>query len=195
MSSAIQSDVRKIQELLIAKSNPNAQDASGWTALVYAMQGPSNPNPENPRAELGAVRLLLKAGADPNAQSLMNQTPIVAAMLAYDNPLKKMRMLIDAKANLNAQDKNGRTALMTLATRCYCFGTSEDEFKQRVDLFSLLRSAGARTDLKDSNGLTVFDLLEQEMKKNTQYDWRTVSEIQAIPQQYARVLKVLGKRG
>jgi hypothetical protein len=39
MRAAIAADVNEMQRLLAVKADPNAQDSSGWTALVYAAQG------------------------------------------------------------------------------------------------------------------------------------------------------------
>jgi hypothetical protein len=36
-------------------------------------------------------------------------------------------------------------------------------YEERTQLCSLLRSAGARTDLRDAAGLTVFDLLAEQL--------------------------------
>ena len=39
MRAAAVADTGEMQRLLAAKSDPNAQDSSGWTALVYSAQG------------------------------------------------------------------------------------------------------------------------------------------------------------
>ncbi len=39
------------------------------------------------------------------------------------------------------------------------------KYAEQVELCSMLVSSGAGTDLRDSNGFTVFDILEQELRR------------------------------
>jgi ankyrin repeat protein len=169
MRAASMADNSRIQELLAAKADPNARDVSGWTALVYAASslkarlGSSRMDP----SEIAAVRMLLDAGARPDTQSFMGQTPLMAAVQTSSSSLEKARLLIAAGADVNAQDKSGQTVLMHVI-RGSLMIRPEGIQNDQVELCALLRAAGARTDLRDSGGLTVFDLLEKEMKPWTQ---------------------------
>jgi hypothetical protein len=137
-------DLGQVQKLLAAKANPNAQDSSGWTALIYAAVAP--------RPDM--VKALLDAGADPNLRSYTGQTAIMAASKTPASPEGQLRRLIEARGDVNAQDKDGQTALMFAV----------DQF-ERADLVSFLLTAGARVDLRDSEGRTVMDRLELEAKR------------------------------
>ena len=53
---------------------------------------------------------------------------------------------------LRLQDVDGHIALTALG------------FLQRLELISLMRAAGARTDLRDAKGLTAFDYLDEEAR-------------------------------
>ena len=65
-------------------------------------------------------------------------------------------MLLTAGADVNMQDLEGHSALM--------FAMYAALFLQRSELISVMRAAGARTDLRDAKGLTVFDYLDEEAR-------------------------------
>src|SRR5437899_1563907 len=152
MQAAGKGDISEIQKQLAGKADPNAQDASGWTALMYATHALAN--------QAQAVKILLDGGANPNTRSDMGQTALMALANVYSSPLESLRLLIGARADVNAQDSDGHTTLM-FAT----YGALSDEdtsrmFLERADLMNLLREAGARTDLREASGRTVFDHLD-----------------------------------
>ena len=62
--------------------------------------------------EAQAMKILLDAGANPNVHSYMGQTALMAVSNPYSSPLEKLRLLIAARADVNAQDNDGHTALM-----------------------------------------------------------------------------------
>jgi hypothetical protein len=155
MQAAAKNDISEIQKQLAAKADPNAQDSSGWTALMYATRAN--------KAE--SMKMLLDAGANPNVRSYMGQTALMAVSTIYREALEKLRLLIAARADTNAQDNDGHTGLMFAMYGSLGYEDTDRGFLERVELVSLLREAGARTDLRDAAGLTVFDYLDEEAKR------------------------------
>jgi Ankyrin repeats (many copies)/Ankyrin repeats (3 copies) len=108
---------------------------------------------------LEIVRLLLAAGADPNAASNHRRsTPLHYAAdgfitgPAWDGKrqVRMLRCLLDAGAAINAQDKNGATALhRAVRTRC-------------AAAVQFLLQAGATPTLKNKPGSTAFHLAVQD---------------------------------
>ena len=191
MRAALVADTRAMPRLLAAQSDPNAQDSSGWTALVYAAQGEKRGRVDAATYSSGveSVKMLLDSGADPNVRSFMGQTPLMAAVTAYYSPVEKAKLLIAAGADVNVQDKNGHTALMDIISG----SLGQDipgKYAQQVELCSMLVADGARTDLRDSGGRTVFDILEEELRR-----WSAPAQpaafVQSVRMQYEALLKAL----
>jgi hypothetical protein len=156
MKASAKGDINEIQKQLSANADPNAQDSSGWTALMYATH--ANTNQELP------MKILLDAGANPNIRSYMGQTALMAIGHAYSAPLDKLRLLLAARADTNAQDNDGHTTLMFAMYGSLGYNDTDRGFLERAELVSLLREAGTRTDLRDASGLTVFDYLGEEAR-------------------------------
>jgi hypothetical protein len=191
MRAAIIADTAEIQQLLAAKSDPNALDSSGWSALVYAAHGAKIGRVDAAAYSSGieSIKMLLNAGADPNVRSYMDQTALMAAVTAYYSPVEKAKLLIGAGADVNAQDKNGYTSLMHIISGS--FGRdSPGKYAEQVELCSLLITAGARTDLPDSRGLTVVDILDNELQR-----WSAPSQpsrfVESVRMQYQELLRAL----
>src|SRR5439155_5370450 len=117
------------------------------------------------------------------------QTPLMAAVTAYYSPVEKAKLQIAAGADVNVQDKNGHTALMDIISG----SLGQDipgKYAQQVELCSMLVADGARTDLRDSGGRTVFDILEEELRR-----WSAPAQpaafVQSVRMQYAALLKAL----
>jgi len=109
-----------------------------------------------------AVKILLDSGANPNVRSYMGQTALMALGNVFSSPLERLRLLLAARVDVNAQDNDGHTTLMFAM-----YGALSDEdtsriFLERAEFVTLLRDAGARTDLRDASGRTVFDYLDIE---------------------------------
>jgi ankyrin repeat protein len=87
------------------------------------------------------VRALLEAGADPKTEGQCGRTPVLDLVHDYGrNPMSStggvpecLRMLIDAGAEIDARDNDGRTALQVAAAAGH------------EDLAAILRAAGAST--------------------------------------------------
>src|SRR4029077_11337758 len=81
----------------------NARTVDGRTPMYQAA---------NMADAVSILRLLLEKGADPNAKMLNGMTPLIAASRGN---LEAERMLIEAKADVNARNGAGANALMAAA--------------------------------------------------------------------------------
>ncbi len=151
MAAARTGNPAAIQLLLRADSNPNvAETSQGETALMWAA---TENHPE-------AIRALIQGGADPNRHSKtldlapmdwqqvgMVSTPLprggfTALMYAArQNAQDAVRALAEGKADLDAQDPDGTTAL-TFAI-----------INQHYDAAALLLERGANPNVADNTGM------------------------------------------
>jgi hypothetical protein len=152
MQASAKGDIAEIQKQLSSGADPNAQDSSGWTALMYATQ--------TDRVE--AFKILLDAGARPNMRSHLGQTALMAVAGTYTSAPEKFRLLLAAGADVNVQDNDGHTALMFVMYGALGVNDTSPSFLQHAELISLMRAAGARTDLRDAKGLTALGYLDVE---------------------------------
>ncbi|MBR4195636.1 MAG: ankyrin repeat domain-containing protein [Synergistaceae bacterium] len=91
-----------IAEILLSHgADPNFQDPTGRTSLVYAVV-----------TDEDIVRLLLEYGADPNIADKNSRTPLMLAALDVGTEPGIMELLIQHGADINAQDEDGMTALL-----------------------------------------------------------------------------------
>jgi hypothetical protein len=163
MRASGRADLSEVQRLLAANPDPNAQDSSGWTALMYATSARNN------TPSLEVVRALLAAGENPNRKSAMGQTATMAASTALYARAGMLRLIAGGGGDIHAQDKNGHTALMFAATGIYGITTLSDtdnRYTDYADALSFLIAAGARIDPVDLNGFTVLDQLDHLSKAN-----------------------------
>jgi ankyrin repeat protein len=93
-------DIAEIQRQLATGADPNAQDCSGWTALMYAALPMKSE----------AIAFLLRAGADVNATSRMGQTALMAASLTFSGTAEKVELLLAASAHKDARDARNMNA-------------------------------------------------------------------------------------
>lgn len=126
----VQNDIRTLQHLLHLGADPNHSEFRGvsllWLAAVH-----DRPN---------AVQLLLQHGADPNQRH--ERSGETAMHWAASEAV--IRTLIDADANVNAQDNFGRTPLMNALV----FHPREP------DLIRAFLDAGADPSIRDRDGDT-----------------------------------------
>jgi ankyrin repeat protein len=158
MRTSSRGTLAEVKRQLSAKADPNAQDASGWTALMYASLA------EQPEI----MQALLDAGAHPNLRSHRDQTAIMAVVTASSSLEEKVTMLRAAGGDINAQDGDGQTALMLAA----------DGFDP-LKIVPILLREGARKDLRDARGHTVLERLEAKAKRRSvqQDEYETLRQL------------------
>jgi hypothetical protein len=130
-----------IQLLLEQKVLVDAEDASGWTALMYAAAG------DSPSVQ---VRQLLAAGAAASRSSRAGETLLFAAAGSRVDPVRKLVLLQKAGANAAAVSNDGTTLLMIAVSR----------YRQPEVLKTVL-AMGVNPSVRNSQGKTALDLLDQ----------------------------------
>jgi len=133
MQAAARGDINSMKVSISQGTQVDAEDSSGWTALMYAATSEKS----------DPVQLLLQAGANPNHKSLSGDTPLMASAIAgsFDEDL------FHAGADINAKNSDGVTTLMILAAK----GEADeilDALKANADAFA-----------KDSKGRSALDYL------------------------------------
>lgn len=134
-----------VDRLLESGASPDARDSIGNTSLHYAA-GACNPD---------LTARLLEAHASPHLRNDEGATPIhaVTARSTHIEPgegsIQTVDRLIEAGADLNAQDRAGNTALHFLA---------DGRIEGARRLTEALLERGARTDLPDVEGRTPADI-------------------------------------
>lgn len=123
-----------MQLLLLAKAAVNGQNAWGGTALQWAADAGS----------FELVQALVKAGAKVDLGDHDGLTPLMAAAnYEGDNFLKIVNLLIQSKADIKLQNKNGDTALHFAAGNNF-----------KTDNVQALLKAGAKVDAQNALGET-----------------------------------------
>lgn len=135
MNAASRSDVTKVRRLIAGGALVDEVDSSGWTALMYASAAKSNSS---------AADELLRAGASARHVSPYGDTILMAAALIgfFAEDLARLG------ANINAQNRDGVSALMLLADR------------NRPDEIRAALKAGANARLTDRHGHSAVDYLD-----------------------------------
>lgn len=122
-----------VSQLLEQDMDVNIVDSSGRTPLHYACQ-PVRPLWEHAdamvrggnranRSHTNVVKYLVKKGANVNVSSHSGETPLIGAAASCD--LETVKFLLEHRADVNARDKDGRTALFVISGHSWHMRDSE----------------------------------------------------------------------
>ncbi len=144
MAAADNASGRVIYELLLAGADTKAVSKEGLNVLFYGIFG---------HLYHASFNELIKFGADVGLRHApTGMTPLLTALLDV-SASDYTRYLIEAGADVNAADNEGRTPLMAAALR-----------QDNGMLFDKLIQAGANIDAKDKHGKKAVDYLDLNPK-------------------------------
>ena len=136
--------------LLTYGADPNYQDSTGRTALVYAVVTGEE-----------IVRVLLEHGADPNISDNSKRTPLMLAALDAGMESGIIETLIEYGADVNAQDDDGMNALLWVV--------AGKDRSSGLTISSLIRTGGIRAEGWEAwFGMTVvYSMMKREAQLNS----------------------------
>lgn len=124
-------DYETVKLLLKYGSDPNLQDAKGWSALMYAARYCNNPK---------IIDLLLEARADVNVKTIKGVNALILAA-AYNSDVNVLSCLVKHGGNINYCDCGGWSPLMHAVF-----------FNNNINMISRLLYYGADINLKNNDG-------------------------------------------
>ncbi|MBR3632012.1 MAG: ankyrin repeat domain-containing protein [Elusimicrobiaceae bacterium] len=132
---AMPANDKKLTESLVSQNNRaiNLPDNTGNTPLIYAAKNGAEDN----------IKVLLKYKANPDYQNPTNGLSALASAAAAGQE-RAAQLLVNNGANINLQDKEGRTAVFYAAEN------------GQISLLKQLIRLGADLQATDKNGQTVF---------------------------------------
>ncbi|MGO4545742.1 M48 family metallopeptidase [Paenibacillus sp. 2TAB23] len=134
LDAALEGDADLVRQLLSSGVNPDAADAEGWTALMWAAQ----------LNDTDSGIAIIDAGADLNlVEHTYEETALTIAI--YNGSVDVVELLLERNANPDLQDSTGWTPLMTAAT------------EGDIESTKLLLQAGADPLMVDETGYTAAD--------------------------------------
>jgi ankyrin repeat protein len=149
MKAVVQQTPEEIAALLKAGADINAEDASGWTPLMYAAQA----------GKLENLKLVVASGGKAGHRSAAGETALFAAVSSWDDPTARVKLLKAAGTDINAKDKHGTSALMIAAQHFWI-----------PDLIATMIELGADKTQRDVSGRTAADLLEVQRQQTPDPD-------------------------
>lgn len=155
-------DVEETVRLLLRSgANIHAVDEEDRTPLLYAI-GKVAPSFDTYKSfYIGAFDALLRAGADINAHDRKGTSGLMLAALGGAPEL--IEYLLSHDANINLKDKQGRTALMVVASypKERYRGLSLPKRENLVAAIKALLKHGADMNVRDNEGETALTLAEK----------------------------------
>lgn len=101
------------------------------------------------------VQKLLEKGADPNIADAGGAYPLSEAVVGAGANPQVVKRLLDAGANVNAQEANKATALL------YAASNKQISSQARQEIVKMLLDKGADKSIKDEKGRTALDWAKQ----------------------------------
>ena len=98
---------------------------------------------------LSLAKMVLEKGADPNESNKEDDSPLVIAVRNQD--YSSVELLIKFNVKVNAQDKEGDTAMLTVVTS----GFDKDVYD--FELVKLLLAHGADPNIKNNSGYSALE--------------------------------------
>ena len=157
-------DVAAVKRLLKQNADPNEKDNHDDPPLINAVRGMKITEPVKPgeskdvrrgklekeaQAQVQIVEALLKSGADTSLRGYLGSTPLIeSAFWVYNSnyTVKILTLLIRHKADINAQDERGFTALINAV------------YAGKPETVKFLLAQGANAELttcEDESALTI----------------------------------------
>lgn len=140
-----------IKKALAAGADPNAKNTCGEPAILIAIHNKNNSN----------LKILIEAGANVNSVNKGGWASLYEAVWSRD--AEAVRMLINAGADPNQREGGGWTPLMAMAASSYY--EEKDNIDKSMEIMLMLIEAGADAGMKDKNGDTAFDILQNRYPK------------------------------
>ena len=135
MNALQREDLQLLQDLLEEEASLNAIHSDGKTLLTAAVE----------QQKRQVVEFLVRLGAKLDQRDMHDSTPLIYAVDRPDTTLDSLRiaqLLLASGADVNATNRQGRTALMYAADR------------DAPDMVRLLLEAGADFTMRDRTGKT-----------------------------------------
>jgi uncharacterized protein len=188
LTYAIQNKDPKIVKALLEKADVNLQDDAGNSPIHLAVKnekdeifdwlleknadvnvGGAAGKTKNQTALYAAVlrdredlaRRLIERGANPNIADSGGAFPLSEAVAKAGANPAMVKLLLDAGANVNAQEANKGTALI------YAASNKSIAPQTRAEIVRLLLDKGADKSLKDNKGKTALDWAKESGHKDT----------------------------
>ena len=142
-----------INTLIQAGLDINAADNFGKTALHYVAEA----------NRMDPMEILVKMGADVGIRLENGKTVLMESVSDCWNFSKEcLESILAARADVNACDNDGRTALMYAVYDYNRNAINESRIKNFIYVIDRLLKAGADKSIKDNSGKTAFDYAKEQ---------------------------------